>query len=586
MKKKIFGNLLCFLMAGTMVFGLAACDPDNGGEGGGGGGGGAPTEDTSTPLASTATIYLVGDSTVCPFSDSYYMPRYGYGTQLYNYLNCEPSQIVNYAKSGRSSLSFITDSDGNYDALIANMKAGDYLLIGFGHNDEKREVGRYTDPTLSSSDTSTMIGTYDAGHPVSFKYVLKHNYIDKAKAVGATPILCTPITRLYKDSDKDKYDSEHTTKTTPAKDTTVTPEVDTTWTGGNYAEAIRELAQEEGLLCIDLTATTVADYDALGYAEAVKYHAATGAKWADDSKTVAEATGVDATHTNLFGAKMNAYHIANAIKASSLPLAANVKTNIKKPTYAENKDGSINSNYEIVEREPFNPEKDASKFWTGINGTTTDSQTQTVYKWYGTSIGANAKPSASYFTMTQGSDSNGVTFTLKAENNSKIQSGDDSFGAVFIQVPFKTALTVTADATVKSVGTNQSGFGLMIRDDITIDLNESTNSNYVSAGYYLYNSGASASMGYARNAGALQNGTNAATLPKANDVFALSLARTSQSITATTKMNGTSYTYNAVKDFDLAASDSEYVYICLWVARGVEVTFSNITFESGEWVNP
>ena len=40
------------------------------------------------------------------------------------------------------------------------------------------------------------------------------------------------------------------------------------------------------------------------------------------------ATGIDATHTNLYGAKMNAYYIANAVKSSKLALAANIKTNI------------------------------------------------------------------------------------------------------------------------------------------------------------------------------------------------------------------------------------------------------------------
>lgn len=60
----------------------------------------------------------------------------------------------------------------------------------------------------------------------------------------------------------------------------------------------------------------------------VSKNAATGAKWTDESKTEKTATGIDATHTNLYGAKMNAYYIANAVKSSVLALAANIKTNI------------------------------------------------------------------------------------------------------------------------------------------------------------------------------------------------------------------------------------------------------------------
>ena len=52
------------------------------------------------------TIYLVGDSTVCSFTDGYYYPRYGYGTQLGNYLD-EKATVINLALSGRSSKSFI-----------------------------------------------------------------------------------------------------------------------------------------------------------------------------------------------------------------------------------------------------------------------------------------------------------------------------------------------------------------------------------------------------------------------------------------------------------------------------------------------
>ncbi|MDE7265757.1 MAG: hypothetical protein K2N52_05740, partial [Clostridia bacterium] len=171
----------------------------------------------------------------------------------------------------------------------------------------------------------------------------------------------------------------------------------------------------------------------------------------------------------------------------------------------------------------------------------------------------------------------GLTFTLKAAASSgKIESGGDSLAAVFIQVPFATAFTVTAKAEVKTFGGNQSGFGLMVRDDMYLDEKTAVSSNYVTAGGYGTSTGVP--MGFARNNGSLVVGTRVNVA--AGDMFDLSLARLSQSITANTG----SYNYSAESDFDLAVSDSDYVYVCLWVTRGSEVTFSNITFASTDWV--
>ena len=52
------------------------------------------------------TMYLVGDSTVASFSDQYFYPRYGYGTQIGDYLS-DKVTVKNLALSGRSSKSFI-----------------------------------------------------------------------------------------------------------------------------------------------------------------------------------------------------------------------------------------------------------------------------------------------------------------------------------------------------------------------------------------------------------------------------------------------------------------------------------------------
>ena len=87
-----------------------------------------------------STLWVIGDSTVSSFEDKYYYPRYGYGTMLDKYLN-DNVKVVNIALSGRSSKSYLSEPE--YNTLINGMKQGDYLLIGFGHNDEKTEKERY-----------------------------------------------------------------------------------------------------------------------------------------------------------------------------------------------------------------------------------------------------------------------------------------------------------------------------------------------------------------------------------------------------------------------------------------------------------
>ena len=52
--------------------------------------------------------------------------------------------VSNYARSGRSSKSFITE--GLLEQIREKMKPHDYMLIQFGHNDQKRDEERHTEP--------------------------------------------------------------------------------------------------------------------------------------------------------------------------------------------------------------------------------------------------------------------------------------------------------------------------------------------------------------------------------------------------------------------------------------------------------
>ncbi|HEX9046924.1 MAG TPA: pectinesterase family protein [Verrucomicrobiae bacterium] len=105
----------------------------------------------------------MGDSTVTDGA--------GWGLGFKQFLNPEKAELINTAQGGRSSMSFM--NEGRWTNALA-LKA-DYYLIQFGHNNQPGKPGRSTDmPTYESNLVQ---------------------YVEEARAAGATPILVTPLTR-------------------------------------------------------------------------------------------------------------------------------------------------------------------------------------------------------------------------------------------------------------------------------------------------------------------------------------------------------------------------------------------------------
>ena len=85
-------------------------------------------------------IYLLGDST-CQTNNEDTYPQTGWG-QLLNLFVNENYEVVNLAKNGRSTKSFI--DEGLFEICKNNLKENDIVIIQFGHNDEKDDVLRHT----------------------------------------------------------------------------------------------------------------------------------------------------------------------------------------------------------------------------------------------------------------------------------------------------------------------------------------------------------------------------------------------------------------------------------------------------------
>src|SRR4029077_10580036 len=81
------------------------------------------------PIPAVPTIFIAGDSTAANGAPG----AIGWGKSFGTFFDPAKLKAVNQARGGRSSRTFITE--GHWDRLLADLKAGDYVLIQFGHND-------------------------------------------------------------------------------------------------------------------------------------------------------------------------------------------------------------------------------------------------------------------------------------------------------------------------------------------------------------------------------------------------------------------------------------------------------------------
>jgi lysophospholipase L1-like esterase len=164
------------------------------------------------------TVYVAGDSTASVY-DSTLAPRTGWGQALPVFAGRGVS-VQDQALSGASSKSFV--DLGLLDRILSTIAPGDYLLISFGHNDEKADAPRHTDPYTTFQDYLRL-------------------YIDGARRHGARPVLVTPVERRRFDADGHALLSH-----------------------GEYPEAMRRLGAAERVPVVDLTAASRDRWERLG----------------------------------------------------------------------------------------------------------------------------------------------------------------------------------------------------------------------------------------------------------------------------------------------------------------------------------
>ena len=476
----------------------------------------AMADDAVNKDSSKPTVWIIGDSTVSSFADNYYYPRYGWGTQIDKYLD-GTYEVKNIALSGRSSKSYVNDKE--YNELTSGMKQGDYLLIGFGHNDEKAEADRYTDPNC---DYKT------AG---SFANSLYENYIKPAQAAGTTVILCTPIVR--RTATAEWSDSNlHITKDSGD------------FKGGDYAQSIRNLGKELNIPVVDMTKMTKELYDTLGPDETVNLHAWTSSK----------ATSVDNTHTNIYGGTYNAYLVTKTIKELGVAGISEHITAKEAPVKAD----VLKSNPDYKEAE-YSGELKQSELWKDAG----------VFKGsiFG-DIGGDPNLIKDKFIL-EGNEDGSIHIAVNGKG--KISSTTDGIAMYYYKVPAGSNFVITANATVNSINKhNQVAFGLMARDAMYIDVNDkSALGDYVAAGSIQQGT----ANCFKRKDGALGYGGKLENPVEAGKTYALKIESNSDGYACTF---GDNAAISGGFDFKLTSIDADYVYVGLFVARQADVTFSDI----------
>ncbi len=478
-------------------------------------------------------LWVVGDSTLSSFNDNYYYPRYGYGTMLQEYLDDEIC-VRNIALSGRSSKSYTEEPE--YQTLLSGMKKGDFLLIGFGHNDEKTEAGRFT---LAS-------GTYE--EEGTFANSLYVNYVLPARKAECNVIFCTPIVRRTETGEWENTQL-HITDTVGE------------FAGGDYAQAVRDAGKALDIPVVDMTEVTKELYDTIGIKNTLYLHA-----WPCNN-----ALSVDNTHTNIWGARVNAYLCLRTIKTmwiKGLSEHIDVENGIfDDKLFAGFK--SIPSMHEYLVSNAdyvatsFDPNLPDSGYWKNIG------------EWKATVFGdVQERLAIENFTLEQDSEGN-IHIAVK-NNVGKIAKVSDGIAMYYRKVPANKNFVLKAKARINDYFLNdQVSFGLMARDDMYIDMvTPDILGDYVAAAPLLLTHGENCVNCFARKSGVLTYGGKCTRAYKAGDEVSLSIVSTDDGYACTF---ADEQTITGGFDFKLTAVDPENVYVGMFVSRNADVTFYDIS---------
>lgn len=222
------------------------------------------------------TVYLAGDSTMAEKQPDK-RPETGWGEFLQPHFDPLKVKIDNRAQNGRSTKTFI--SEGRWQAIVDQLKKGDYVFIQFGHNDEsKTKVERYTPPDEFRANLI--------------------RFVADVRAKQATPVLLTPVMRRKFDAAGIFQDSH-----------------------GEYPDLVRSVAAEYKVALIDMHRKTEVVIKQYGTEDSRKLFLQL-----KPGENPNYPKGIeDNTHFSPLGAKLMAAQAVEGIKEQKLGLAKKLK---------------------------------------------------------------------------------------------------------------------------------------------------------------------------------------------------------------------------------------------------------------------
>jgi len=214
------------------------------------------------------TLFVVGDSTANNNANG----ARGWGDPFVSYFDATKINVLNRARAGRSSRTFITE--GLWDKVLGEMKAGDLVLIQFGHNDggpvnTDRARGSLPGIGEETQEVTTPSGNKEVVHTYGW-YLRK--LVAEAKAKGATPIILSLTVRnIWQDGKVERGP-------------------------GKFGQWAAEVAKSQGVAFVDLTTIVANKYEELG------------------PEKVKELFATDHTHTSPAGAELNAASVVSGLE--------------------------------------------------------------------------------------------------------------------------------------------------------------------------------------------------------------------------------------------------------------------------------
>ncbi|MFV0522568.1 MAG: rhamnogalacturonan acetylesterase [Mangrovibacterium sp.] len=224
------------------------------------------------------TVFTIGDSTVKHGHGDGASGRFGWGQAINEYFDLNKVNFENHAVGGTSSRTY--RDKGYWDAVLKELKPGDFVLMQFGHNDSSpvndnfRARGTIKGVGNQSEEIDNMLtGKHEIVHTYGW-YMTQ--FIEETKAKGATPIIMSPIPRnSWNEEGKLNRNNKN-----------------------SYGEWAKKVAKKEHILFVDLNAKMCDVLDPLG----------------QDSVTNTYFWEWDHTHTMDKGAALAASKVIEGIK--------------------------------------------------------------------------------------------------------------------------------------------------------------------------------------------------------------------------------------------------------------------------------